>query len=450
MRPFPVRFASTAGLLTALLALPAAGQEGGSAIPGGGLSSPESRFRLRVEVKAAFRSSRDVSFVFVPADVKAPIELRTVAPGSSAELPNVALTAEADLTPDISAKAEVHVLDLYSRNPTSSDSRVLLREAWIRFGKKYEALRPIPGTSVYVQAGLAPRFSKQLNRRFESYGLWGTAVSRFEEVGAEAGGTFGTVVYWRAAVASGNPLFMRDPNALAGDNGTPERTVGSTVPVVYNSGFPILYDTKPGDLNASGKFQAGGGLGVRLNFGEDRRDGVDLLGWYFRRRLADRVAIHGTFYSGDLRLLQGFDGSFPLPIDGDLKEEYGANLEVRLGGFQLFGQYVKQTIAGLPRKGYEVEGAYRVPLNGLFLSGETPILNWVQPVLRYSRIDSDFELRGFVAPTFFWYWDKLDAGVRVGILRGVDLTAEFARVTTTTVRGDLHPDEFLATLRAAF
>lgn len=444
------RTALVAFLLLTSSAVPAAAQGADSALPGGGLAAFDGKLRLKVELKTNFRSSRDVSFLYTPIGVGAQLEMRTVDPGQSAEVSNVALIAEADVTPDISAKAEVHVIGLYMRNPTSSDSRVALREAWVRFGKKHDVLRPIPGTSVYLQLGMAPRFTKQVNRRLETYGLWGTAVGRWEEVGAEAGGSFGKNVYWRGSITAGNPVFMRDPNVLAGDNGTPERTPGSTVPVVYNSGFPILYDAKPGDVSSTGKWQGGGGLGVRFNWGEDRRNGVDLLGYYFKRNMAEHVSIHGTFYSGDLDLLRGFDPGVSLPIEGNEKMEYGANLELRQSGLQLYGQFVRQEMAGLVRWGIDGELGYRIPLNGLFLSGETPVINWVQPVVRVSFIDNEFERPGFVAPSFTWDWTKIDFGFRLGIVRGIDLTAEYARHDMKTARGTLHPDEVLVTLRAAF
>lgn len=446
------RTALVAFLLLSSFAVPspARAQSGDSALPGGGVGVFDNKLRFKLELKTNFRSSRDVIFPFAPAGVGATLEMRTVDPGESAEVSNVALIAEADVTPDIAAKAEIHVLGLYMRNPTSSDSKVAVREAWVRFGKKHDFPRAIPGTSVYLRLGMGPRFTKQVNRRLESYGLWGTAVGRWEEVGAEAGGSFGKNVYWRAAITSGNPLFMRDTNVLAGDNGTPERTPGSTVPVVYNSGFPILYDAKPGDVNSTHKWQGGGGLGVRFNWGEDDRNGVDLLGYYFKRHLADRVSIHGTFYSGDLALLRGFDLGPGLPVEGTEKLEYGGNLEFRQSGAQLYGQFVRQEIAGLVRWGIEGEVAWRIPLNGLFLSGETPVINWIQPVVRYSFIDNEFERPGFVAPSFTWDWTKLDFGFRLGIVRGIDLTAEYARQELTTVRGKIHPDEFLVTLRTAF
>ena len=373
----------------------------------------------------------------------------TVSPHSSFEVSDIELAAEGDLTPGIFARAVLHFLDLYNRNPTSSAQRIHVREAFVRFGKKWDALKEMPGTSVYLELGRAPRFSKQIVRRLESYGLWGTAVGRFEETGAEAGGSFGPHVYWRASATGGTPLFFRDVNALAGDNGTPERTVGSTIPVVYGSGFPIMYDTMSPDVSVSGAVQLGGGAGLRFNWGENGRDGVDVLGWYFHRTLAERVAINGTFYSGDLDLLRG--NPIPLPISGNDKHEYGINLEARLGRVHVFAQGVKQSVAGLDREGYEVEASVRFPLPGFFASGDQSVGNWIEPDVRVSYIDNLFRLpAGFVAPSMAWDWRKWDFGFRIGIVRGLDLTVEYSRNDMITRKGVFHPDEGLVTLRAAF
>lgn len=413
------------------------------------LATDSGRFRLKVEVKMNARTSRAIEFPVTVTGAPFPVVLETVSPHTSAEVSNIALVAEGDLTPDILAKVVIHFLDLYNRNPTSAPDRVFVREAFVRFGKKWEALKEMPGTTVYLELGKAPRFAKQITRRLESYGLWGTAVNRFEETGAEAGGSFGQNVYWRASATGGTPLYFRDPNALAGDNGTPERTVGSTVPVVYGSGLPILYDTMETDVSFSGRFQLGGGVGLRFNWGENHRDGIDLLGWYFRRDLAEYVPIRGSFYSGDLEVLEGL--VVPLPFHGTEKYEYGVNLEARFGPVHLFAQGVKQSIAGLEREGYEAEASVRIALPGLFASGDQSVVNWIEPAVRVSYIDNLFVLpAGFVAPSFGWDWRKYDYGFRLGIVRGLDLTVEYSRHESTTRRGVLHPDEGLLTLRAAF
>ena len=409
-------------------------------------------FHIGGEIKLAFRDSRFVETPlffpfppsFIPAGETAVVQ-RTVSPGPSLEIPNVTLLAEGDISSQVALKAEIHFLDLYNRNPTSSDDRVFVREAWIRLGRFYRPLDAAEGSSFYVLAGLAPRFTKQVIRRMESYGLLGTAVGRFESPQLQVGGTVGRNVIWRAQLGNGNPVFMRDPNALAGDNGTPDHMPGSVNPV-YNSGFPILYDAKPADINVSGRFEWGAGLGARVI---REQWGASLLGWYFERRMEDEARLRGTFYEGDLDLLRGV--GFPLPFRGDEKREFGVNLEARLGELRLYAQFLDQKIAELPRQGFEIEAAYRIPLDGLFLMGETPLFDWIQPVVRFSKLDNDWATpREYPGLSVGWDWVKLDVGVRIGLLRNVDLTAEYAINTMKRRAGDEHPNELLVTLRAGF
>ena len=441
-------------VLTSLVALPAVAQAPPPDPPAPAEAPAARRFRLGAEIKANFRHTDDESFLdpfpfppsFFPPGQNQIFE-QTVSPGSSLEVSNVAVIGEADFTPDIAARAEIHFLDLYSRNPTSSDDLVAVREAWIRFGKKFEALEAAPGTTVYALVGRAPRFTKQRLRRLESYGLWGTAVGRFEENQVEVGGSAGKSVYWRAQVASPNPLFMRDTNALAGDNGTPQNVPGSVDPI-YHSGFPIFYDAKPSDLNATGKVQVGFGLGWRRPRAPGKLS-FDALAWYFHRTLADRARIRGTFYGGDILLLKGV--FFPLPYEGRNKSEYGLNVEAEHRGLRAFAQYIRQDIAKLDRHGLEVELAYVFDLPGLFASGDSPVVNWIQPVVRFSQITNDFVVNPqYPAPSVGWNWKKYDFGVRLGIVRGLDLTAEYSHHDVKTEGPKLHPDELLVTVRAGF
>jgi hypothetical protein len=447
-------------LILACLFLPvgALAQEGASPSPSP--SPAPKKFRLGGELKAHFRHSafeevRDQfpfpDFFLPPGQTE--VFERTASKGSSLEVSTVNFIGEGDFTPDISARVEVHFLDLYNRNPTTSDDRIAVREAWLRFGRKYEPLELAPKTSFYAEIGKAPRFSKPRVRRLESYGLWSTAVGRFEELQIELGGSAGRNVYWRAAVANGNPLFFRDPNALAGDNGTPERTpqptprpVSGTHPII-ESGFPILYDSKANDFSLNGKFQVCAGLGYRARNASDTQ-ALDVLGWYFHRSLADAVAIRGSFYLGDLTLLKGV--LIPLDFSGRNKSEYGLNVEARRGDWRLFAQYVHQDIAKLVRSGFEIELAWQKSLNGLFASGDQSVINWIQPVVRFSNIGNRFDTPpAYPAPSVGFDWRKYDLGVRVGIIRGVDFTAEYAR-NDMIVPPKLHPDELLLTFRAAF
>lgn len=430
--------------------------EAGAAPPTAAADEPapaERRFRLGGEVKAHFRSSSEESvvlgFPFPPSFIppgQTQVFSRTVDAGKSFEFSTASLEAEGELGGGVAVKASVHFSDLYNRNPTSSDDRLLVREAWIRVGEKYEALQPMPGTSFYVLLGQAPRFSKQIIRRLESYGLWGTGVGRFENPQLQLGGSFGPNVYWRGSIGNGNPVFFRDPNALAGDNGTPERVPGAVKPI-FESGFPILYDAKAQDVNFSGKFEYGAGLGLRA--GTPAR-GIDVLGWYFQREMQEEARLRGTFYGGDLDLLKGV--AFPLPFSGNDKREWGVNLEAGAGGLRVFAQYVDQEIAKLPRSGVEVEASYLIPLNGLWAYRDASVGNWIQAVVRFSQITNDFDAPfEYPGPSVDWDWKKYDFGLRFGVVRDVDLTVEYAYNDATGRGGEkFHPNELLATLRAGF
>jgi hypothetical protein len=424
-------------------------------------AEPKPRFRLGGELKIHGRYTDDLEvrsdFPFPPPFIppgEASVFLRTPDPGFSREISTVTLTGEMNLDPGIEGRFELHYEDLYNRNPTSSDDKLQVREAWLSFGRRFEPLDDEPQPrSWYLLSGKAPRFTKQRVRRLESYGLWSTAVGRFEEVMLELGGTHGHF-YWRANAASGNPLFMRDPNALAGDNGTPERdprVFPGDVHPTFESGFPILYDTKSTSVDFDGELQLGGGLGWRSRKDEDHA--CDAVLWYFRRTLADRVSLDGTFYSGDLKLLEGpFPAVFHagLPIHGDEKSELGLNFEAKHGGLGTFVQVVDQEIAGLKRRGAEADLAWRVEIPGV-LVGETPVLRWVQPAVRVSFIDNRFEApAAYPNPAAAWDWRKYDFGVRVGVVPGIDFTFEYSYNEMKAPQGTLHLGEGLATLRAGF
>jgi hypothetical protein len=189
-------------------------------------------------------------------------------------------------------------------------------------------------------------------------------------------------------------------------------------------------------------------VGVRFaNEDAEKPAGVDLLAWYFERELADAAPIRGTFYEGDLDMLQGV--GIPLPLEGRDKTEYGVNLTARRGGLRIYGQYVAQEIAGLERRRFEAEPRSASAERAL-ASGVTS-LNWLQPAVRYSTIDNRFERAARVRrASVAWDWAKLDLGLRVGILRNLELTVEYARHDMKTRTGTLHPDEALVTVWVSF
>ena len=160
-------------------------------------------------------------------------------------------------------------------------------------------------------------------------------------------------------------------------------------------------------------------------------------------------ALRGTFYGGDLDLLDGV-GGISLPIHGRQKKEYGANIEGRFHHFNVFFQGVHQELAGSNRKGYEVETLYLASLPLKFSTGGKQLFTFVQPIFRFSMIDNDFgPVLQFVAPSMFWDWKKYDLGVRLGIISGVDWTLEYSTHDITAVL-PVNIDEFLATLRVRF
>jgi hypothetical protein len=345
----------------------------------------------------------------------------------------------------IRARVKVDFIDLYDRNPTSTDKKVDVDEAWVSFGRRQESLAPIEGTSLYALVGKAPKFERQPFRRLESYGLVSTAFNRFPDLQVQVGGSIASAVYFFGQVSNGNPVFMRDPNVLAGDHGTGAPPPPNPDPAL-DTGFPIFYHAEVEDLEIDDRFEYGGGGGVRLLSG-DRRRGVDVLGFYYRTRLSEKARLNGTYYQGDLELLRGA-GIPPDQLEGDERTEYGANLDLRLGGFTAFAQLVKEEAASLPRTGFEVEASYRLALGDL--ADPKALFPAIEPAVRYSRLDNDWTAPPiFITLSALWDWQKWDLGVRTTIVKGLDLTLEYSYNDIGAARAIQH-DEFLATLRFRF
>lgn len=443
------------GLRLTLLALALAAPSGVAAEEPAA-SGRELHVDFGIEAKLNYRDSESLKILdpfpfppdFLPPGQTAGF-LETVNSGSHFEASVLTLTLDASWGPSLVARAKVDFIDLYDRNPTSSDKQIDVDELWIRFGSAPEELPERFGA--YVKAGKFAHFERQNDRHLESYGLISTAFNRFEDQGLELGLDFGRHFYLRGSLTQGNPLFFRDPNALAGDNGTPDNDPSlHTNPVPrLQSGFPILYDAEVEDLDVGGDLEKG--LGVGLRFGEPGSGRFfDLLAWAYRRKLAETVALNGTFYGGDLDLLNGPFDAYSLPISGDEKKEVGGNLRLYLGGFSLFGQYVAQQLAGMDRTGFEVEAAWRFELPLIGALGGRQLFPYLQPAVRYSSLDPQFEggSRFYPAPSVRWDWVKIDYGVRLGIIEGVDLTVEFADHTITLLSGrEVSNDELLSTLR---
>ena len=415
--------------------------------------APKKVLTIHGELKAHYRWSKDALFPlrfpfppdFIPRG-QTQIFLQTVSPGSALEISAATVILDLEITPSVIGRVRVQFIDLYNRNPTSTDHNVNVKEAWLLFGKRTEFLQEVDGSHLYALFGKTPKFERQRERNMESYGLVSTAFNRLEDHQLQIGGNLSNHFYVKAQISSGNPLFFRDTNALAGDNGTDDLRFPNPEPNL-NSGFPILYDAEVEDVSTD-NFEGGGGVGFRIQ-SESLENGIDFLVFYYKRKLALRKELNGTFYGGDIDLLDG-TGGIGLPISGRDKEEFGGNIEARYKTFHFFFQGVHQEVAGLKRNGYEVEVAWNAPLPLHFATGGKQLFTFIQPVARFSMLDNDF--RGsplFVAPSTFWDWKKYDFGVRIGIVSGIDFTAEYATHDIEAPR-NINLDEFLTTLRARF
>lgn len=402
-------------------------------------------FGHRLEIRADYRWSDDEShgtqFPFPPDFIpegQQNVRLETVDPGSHVELNTAELTLDLGYGQWFQARAKVHAQGLHRRNPTSDDRKFDADELFIRFGPKPEMLERPNGTTFFVQAGKAPKMERQPTRLLESYGLAATSFNRFEDTQLLIGGTIGRNFYWRAQASNGNPLFFRDPNALAGDNGTSNR-VPPNPRLKLKSGFPIFYNAEVESLFfETDNVQIGEALGYRWQT-DDQRAGFDLIVFHYKRDLAQSVDLHGTFYNGDIELLNGAFGIGGFTLTSDDKEEFGARLYGEWGGLAGTAQFTQQDIGGLERYGWELELGYHFGLN----------LGWiesVQPAARFSVLENHFGSPTFPAPSVNWDWSKLDLGVRVGLPKGFDVTAEYT-VHDVESRTELELKEVLVTVR---
>jgi hypothetical protein len=413
---------------------------------------PHWQYKLGLEARANYRDSVDNLFKTSARQGGVPVFEETVDPGSHYEFSDVTVSGRAAWGDLFTSFLKVDLIDLYDRNPTSTGEKVDIDEAWVRFGREPETATLAPGSGVYVKLGKIAKFERQNDRHLQSYGLVSTAFNRFEETGGELGVSLGRHFYVKARGAAGNPVFLRDPNALAGDNGTPELLHQPPDPKL-NSGVPILYNAHYANFNLDGKLETGVGVGWRIA-DEGGRNGLDLLAWGNKRKLARRAAIPGSFYGADLDILNGPEDPGVNPADvtyaitGDEKREAGGNVWLYLGGFSFFGQYVDQDLAGLPRTGLEGEVAWRFNLPLVWAVRGRQLFTSIAPAVRYSRLDNGFKNPKVTpSPSFAWDWEKVDSGLRFGLYEGLDLTVEYSDNRFILASGaKRHNNETLVTL----
>jgi len=206
-------------LLSTALTIPLRAQEAEPA-PEGEPAKPHLEWGL--EAKANFRRSEPNSFAvpfpfspsMLPVGQTRGFE-ETVNAGSHIELSDATIYLDGIWSDDLRAHLKVDFISLYERNPTSTGVSTNVDEAWIRLGREAGHALLAPRSGVYAKIGKFPKFERQNDRRLESYGLVSTAFNRIEDVGLELGADIGPHVYVKGSLTTGNPVFMRDPNALA-------------------------------------------------------------------------------------------------------------------------------------------------------------------------------------------------------------------------------------------
>ena len=411
-------------------------------------------YGAKLEIRANYRDSNEERFalrtpfppITLPVGQTQGFE-ETVDAGHHAELSVANIQLDLGYGKWFAARAKVHAQDKYRRNPTSEDRQTDADELWVRFGEKPEFLERPERTSFFIQVGKAPKMERQPTRLLESYGLAATAFNRFEDVQALAGGTIGRNLYWRFQLANGNPLYFRDPNALAGDNGIRELLQPNPDPEL-KSGFPVFYNAETeGYFFNTSNLQYGEGLGYRWQ-NDLQTFGFDAIAFHYRRSMPFEEHLTGTFYGTDIDLLDGPEVEglhFGLPIHGNKKEETGGRVYVEWRRMTTIAQYTHQEFAGLGRNGWEVESGYSFAL-------ELGPLRTIQPAARWSGLQNDFRAaadKRYPAPSVWWPWTKIDYGVRVGFTHGVDVTIERAKHNIGAPR-KLDLGETLVTLRIRF
>lgn len=416
----------------------------------------EDRFIFGVELKSHLRNSKQAKFKVpfpFPAEFIRPGEssgvLATVDPGEHYEVSRLSFFLEANFHENLKGFLKVDTIDLYDRNPTSGDDQIDVDEVWLRYGRETDPDIVPEESGFYAKVGKFGGFERQDDRTLESYGLISTTFNRFEDFGLELGLDLGSHFYLKSSYTSGNPIFFRDPNSLAGDNGVRNDAGMIDNNSRYNTGIMLFYDAEvewkdlhlnDGELSLAAGARLGtpGGL-YTANF----------MAFYRERELQDQVDLTGTLYGGDLDLLRGIRNSGGLPLNGNDKTEAGANLWLYLNNAVVFGQYVDQEIAGLPRKGFEVEASYAFNLPLFWAANGNQLFSQIIPAVRYSYLDPEFSgnARQYPTPSVWWEWKKWDFGLVTQIHPNVHLTLEYADNRFERLGVFEQADEFLATFR---
>lgn len=161
---------------------------------------------IKLETKLNFRNSYNNLYTTNFPDPTKGHE--TVNAGKHVELSNITLYTKWQMSENWQAMIKIDAIDLYERNPTSSDKKMDIDNLYLRYGTKYSNGLLPETVDFYAQVGKFGKFERQEDRHLESYGLVSTAFNRLEDSGIELGIDLPIGLYAKLSYTTGNPLFF--------------------------------------------------------------------------------------------------------------------------------------------------------------------------------------------------------------------------------------------------
>ena len=122
------------------------------------------------------------------------------------------------------------MIDLYARNPTSTDRNIDVDEAWFRFGRETDPAALPEHSGAYLKVGKMPKFERQDDRQPGELRVGLDRFNRFEDFGLEAGVDLGRHAYVKASLTSGNPVSSATPTPWPATTAPPSCSARSRTP----------------------------------------------------------------------------------------------------------------------------------------------------------------------------------------------------------------------------
>ncbi len=297
--------------------------------------------------------------------------------------------------------------------------------------------------------GMAPRFSKQTTRRLETYGLVG---HRGREIRAAAARDRGFVRRSRLRAGHGR---VREPSVPprheCARGRQPLRWTSAEPDATYESDFPILYDAKVSEVNVTGHLEKGFGLGARLG---RRREGGRRRPRLVLRASPGRDRATQGARTGRESCVCSATRTSPFKASGDQRHEWGVNLQAQGERAQRSSDSGWTRIWPEPAATVwrpKSPGSFPSPASSWWASRRSETGFNPRSVIHGSTTGSPPRIN-YPRLSVAWPWKKYDFGLRFGLVRNVDLTAEytFHQIFRTASLPNLPMKEFVLTLRTGF